>query len=82
MKLTNIDRTTYNHTRVGEWLDCRFESDEEEEFLIELKKEEGEIAEGFVARCAQIAEDNGFEGFEFIDIVDAELAEMMGLDTY
>ena len=46
-----------------------------------LQKEEGEIVEGFVARCAQVAEDY-FDNFEFIDIVDKELAEEMGLDTY
>lgn len=81
MKITSIDRTTYNHAKVGEWLDCRFEDEDGEEFFVELKKEEGEIAEGFIARCAQVAEDY-FDNFEFIDIVDKELAEQMGLDTY
>lgn len=82
MKLTKSDRFTYHNTKVGEWLDCRFQDEEGEEYFVELRKGESESAELFVARCMTVAEENGFEEPDFTGIFDREIAEVMGLDTY
>jgi hypothetical protein len=76
----NTDRNIFNATKVGEWLDCLCESDGEE-FLIELKREENETLEQFIAKCLDSVADT-FEEIEFIRICDAIEAEVMGLDTY
>jgi hypothetical protein len=36
----------------------------------------------FVVRCEMELEENGLEIEEFEGFIDAEVAEMMGLDTY
>jgi hypothetical protein len=82
MKLTRNDYRLYNEAKVGEWVDCLFVIDEGEEVLVELKKEENETAEMFVVRCEMELEENGLEIEEFEGFIDAEVAEMMGLDTY
>jgi hypothetical protein len=82
MKLTKHDYRLYDTAKVGEWIDCHFLLEDGEEVLVELKKEENETAEMFIARCEQELEDNGLEFDECYGLVDAMVAEMMGLDTY
>lgn len=82
MKLTKRDYRLYNKTKVGEWLDCYFLLEDGEEVFVELKKEENETAEMFIARCKQELENNELEFEECYGLVDAMVAEMMGLDTY
>jgi len=76
------DEHIFDITEGGEWLDCLFEDCESgERFFVELRKEFDEEIDDFVDRCFNEAM-NAFDEIEFIEIVPAEIAEMMGLDTY
>ena len=76
------DEHIFDTTESGEWLDCLFEDCESgEQFFVELRNEFDEEIEDFVDRCFNEAMEN-FDEIEFVEIVPAEIAEMMGLDTY
>lgn len=64
-----------------QWIDFLF-SDEEtgEDFLVELEMD-GSPMSDLLAEAQRIADDN-FESAVFQEVVSAEDAEMMGLDTY
>lgn len=69
-------------TRVGEWLDAKFyDRDSGEIFLVELKKEEDEDIEDFIAKCQEVADDN-FEYAVFMHLLTDEEGEILGYDTY
>lgn len=69
-------------TKVGEWLDAKFYDKEIGEiFLVELKKEDGEEMEDFIAKCQEVADEN-FDYAVFDELIDAEEAEILGYDTY
>jgi hypothetical protein len=79
---TLLDEHIFDTTDGGEWLDCLFEDCESgEQFFVELRKEFDEEIDDFVDRCFNNAMDY-FDEIEFVEIVPAEIAEMMGLDTY
>lgn len=72
----------WEQARVGEWLDAKFYDEESgENFFVELKKEDGEEMEDFIAKCQEVADDN-FECAVFDELVDGETAEILGYDTY
>ena len=72
----------WEQTKVGEWLDAKFyDRDSEEIFLVELKKEDGEEMEDFIAKCQEVADDN-FDYAVFEELIDGETAEILGYDTY
>lgn len=83
IKVSNLDCNLFYDTPVGEWLDCLFEADDEE-VLVELKREENEDALQFASRCFGVLVENGFDKDEidFVEIVDVITAEAWGLDTY
>lgn len=64
-----------------QWIDFLF-SDEEagEDFLVELEMD-GSPMSDLLTEAQQIADDN-FDSAVFQEVVSAEDAEMMGLDTY
>lgn len=69
-------------TKVGEWLDAKFYDEEcGEIFLVELKKEDGEEIEDFIAKCQEIADEN-FSDAHYIELVDIWDAEELGYDIY
>lgn len=69
-------------TKVGEWLDAKFYDEESGEiFLVELKKEDGEEMEDFIAKCQEVADEN-FDEAVFEELIDGETAEVLGYDTY
>lgn len=72
----------WRRTKVGEWLDAKFEDFETGEvFFVELKKQEGMTMEQFIFECHKIAAEN-FEDPTFETLVDADTAEKLGYDTY
>ena len=76
------DRAIWQETKTGEWLDALiYDNESGEFFFIELRKEEGEDMEDFIAKCMEIATEN-FDSPSFTKLVDAEYAEAMGYDTY
>lgn len=77
-----IDETIWGITEIGEWLDAKFYDEESGEvFFVELKKEDGEEMEDFIAKCQEVADDN-FDCAVFVELVDGETAETLGYDTY
>lgn len=69
-------------TKVGEWLDAKFYDEEcGEIFLVELKKEDGEEIEDFIAKCQEIADEN-FSDAHYIELVDSWDTEKLGYDVY
>lgn len=82
MRIFLDNKTIFETTPAGEWLDARFQDDEcGEIFFVELRKEGGETMEEFVERCREIANEN-FEAPVWIDLVDQKDAETLGYDTY
>lgn len=80
--MLDTNKAIWDITEVGEWLDAKFYDRESGEiFLVELKKEEGEEMEDFIAKCQEIADDN-FDYAVFDELVDGETAEILGYDTY
>jgi hypothetical protein len=76
------NETIWENTRVGEWLDTKFYDKESGEiFFVELKKEEGEEMEDFIAKCQEVADDY-FDYAVFDELVDQETADILGYDTY
>jgi hypothetical protein len=76
------NETIWENTRVGEWLDAKFYDKESGEiFFVELKKEEGEEMEDFIAKCQEVADDY-FDYAVFDELVDQETADILGYDTY
>lgn len=76
------NETVWDLTEVGEWLDAKFYDRESGEiFLVELKKEEGEEMEDFIAKCQEIADDN-FDYACFMHLLTDEEGEILGYDTY
>ena len=72
----------WTKTKVGEYLDARFyDKDSGEIFLVELKKEDGEEIEDFIAKCQEVADEN-FDYAVFKELIDGETAEILGYDTY
>ena len=69
-------------TKVGEWLDAKFYDEETGEiFLVELKKEDGEDIEDFIARCQEVADEN-FSYARFTALCSGLEADYLGYDTY
>lgn len=69
-------------TKVGEWLDAKFYDKESGEiFLVELKKEDGEEMEDFIAKCQEVADEN-FDYAVFMALLFDTEAEILGYDTY
>ena len=63
------------------WIDFLFEDMESGEcFFVELEMDGSSIDE--LLEAAQAIADENFEAAEFQEIVNAEDAELMGLDTY
>lgn len=63
------------------WIDFLFSDNETgEEFLVELEMDGSSMNE-LLAEAQYIADDN-FGSATFLEVVSAEDAEMMGLDTY
>ena len=80
--LTRQEKELWENAKVGEWLDVEFEDKETgEAFLVELKKEEGEDIEDFIAKCQEIADEN-FSDAHYIELISGEEAEILGYDTY
>ena len=76
------NETIWETTSVGEWLDAKFYDREcGEIFFVELKKEEGEEMEDFIAKCQEVADEN-FDYAVFDELIDSETAEVLGYDTY
>lgn len=76
------NETIWENTRVGEWLDAKFYDKESGEiFFVELRKEEGEEMEDFIAKCQEVADDY-FDYAVFDELVDQETADILGYDTY
>ena len=76
------NESIWETTKVGEWLDAKFYDEEcGEVFLVELKKEEGEEMEDFIAKCQEVADEN-FDCAVFDELIDSETAEVLGYDTY
>jgi hypothetical protein len=72
----------WNTTKVGEWLDAKFYDEESGEiFLVELKKEDDEDMEDFIAKCQEVADEN-FECAKFITLLTDDDADYLGYDTY
>ena len=64
-----------------QWIDFLFcDNDTGEEFLVELEMD-GRTMDALLEEATLIAEDN-FADPVFEEVVSAEDAEMMGLDTY
>lgn len=79
---TRQERELWNNTKVGEWLDVEFKDEETGEvFLVELKKEEGEDIEDFIAKCQEVADEN-FSDAHYLELISSEEAEILGYDTY
>ena len=69
-------------TKVGEWLDAKFYDEETGEiFLVELKREDGEEMEDFIAKCQEVADEN-FSEAEFMSLCSGLEADYLGYDTY
>ena len=76
------NESIWETTSSGEWLDAKFYDRESGEiFFVELKKEEGEEMEDFIAKCQEVADEN-FDYAVFDELVDEETAEVLGYDTY
>lgn len=76
------NESIWETTSVGEWLDAKFYDREcGEVFFVELKKEEGEEMEDFIAKCQEVADEN-FDYAVFDELIDSETAEVLGYDTY
>ena len=76
------NESIWETTSAGEWLDAKFYDRESGEiFFVELKKEEGEEMEDFIAKCQEVADEN-FDYAVFDELVDEETAEVLGYDTY
>ena len=64
-----------------QWIDFLFSDNETgEEFLVELEMD-GSTMDELLDKAQDIADDN-FGSATFLEVVSAEDAEMMGLDTY
>ena len=75
-------QNVWDVTKIGTWLDAKFHDVESGEiFLVELKKEEGEEMEDFIARCQEVADEN-FEAPQFCGLCSGLEAEYLGYDTY
>ena len=69
-------------TKVGTWLDAKFYDEESGEiFLVELKREDGEEMEDFIAKCQEVADDN-FDYARFVALISEAEADCLGYDTY
>jgi hypothetical protein len=69
-------------TKVGKWLDAKFYDEESGEiFLVELKREDGEEMEDFIAKCQEVADDN-FDNALFVALISEAEADCLGYDTY
>lgn len=69
-------------TKVGKWLDAKFYDKESGEiFLVELKREDGEEMEDFIAKCQEVADDN-FDYTVFVALISEAEADCLGYDTY
>lgn len=69
-------------TKVGKWLDAKFYDEESGEiFLVELKREDGEEMEDFIAKCQEVADDN-FDNARFVALISEAEANCLGYDTY
>ena len=76
------NKQIWEQTKNNDWLDAMFhDNDSGEEFFVELKKEQDEDMEDFIAKCQEIADEN-FDDAEFLGLEDAETAELLGYDTY
>ena len=76
------DEQVWETTKVGEWLDAKFYDKESGEiFLVELKKEDGEEMEDFIAKCQEVADEN-FSDAHYLELISSEEAEILGYDTY
>ncbi len=77
-----LNELVWFKTKVGEWLDAKFYDEEcGEIFLVELKKEDGEDMEDFIARCQEVADEN-FECAKFVTLLTDDDADYLGYDTY
>ena len=77
-----LNELVWFKTKVGEWLDAKFYDEESGEiFLVELKKEDGEDMEDFIARCQEVADEN-FEAPQFCGLCSGLEADYLGYDTY
>ena len=69
-------------TEVGKWLDAKFyDAVSGEIFLVELKKEDGEEMEDFIAKCQEVADDI-FDYAVFVTLMSEADADCLGYDTY
>ena len=69
-------------TKVGEYLDAKFYDKESGEiFLVELRREDGETIEDFIARCQEVADEN-FSYACFTALCSGLEADYLGYDTY
>lgn len=72
----------WGETKVGKWLDAKFYDKESGEiFLVELKREDGEEMEDFIAKCQEVADDN-FDYAIFVALISEAEADCLGYDTY
>lgn len=76
------DKQVWETTKVGKWLDAKFYDEESGEiFLVELKREDGEEMEDFIAKCQEVADDN-FDNALFVALISEAEADCLGYDTY
>lgn len=76
------DKQVWETTKVGKWLDAKFYDEESGEiFLVELKREDGEEMEDFIAKCQEVADDN-FDYAVFVALISEAEADCLGYDTY
>ena len=81
-ELVAADRKRWAETKNNAWLDaCFYDNESGEFFFVELKKEEGEEMEDFIAKCMEVATEN-FDEPTYIKLVDDTQAETLGYDTY
>ena len=77
-----FNEQVWEATKVGEWLDAKFYDKESGEiFLVELKREDGEEMEDFIAKCQEVADDN-FDNAVFVALISEAEADCLGYDTY
>lgn len=75
-------QNVWDVTKVGQWLDAKFHDVESGEiFLVELKKEESEEIEDFIAKCQETADEN-FECACFVALITDAEGDCLGYDTY
>ena len=76
----NITISYAEYTRLLD-MKTRIDVIDELDGIVELKKEEGEEMEDFIAKCQEVADDN-FDNALFVALISEAEADCLGYDTY